>query len=430
MSQHDLDLANAAGASFRSDLNSALVALGTLQSGASAPATTFAYMLWADTTNGLLKQRNAANSGWIVRGALAESFVLSRSSNTILAGADLGKAIIATAAFTQTLTAAATLGDGWFVDYNAQGYSIVLDPNGSETIDGATTKTVTGSGRIYCNGSAFFTIGFSSGSTGSPIQPISASVSSNALTISASALNLDFRSTTASSGTVSSVTGTPANLVISSGSTLGTTNGVAHRIAVLAINNAGTIELAAMNIEGGASLAESGTINTTAEGGAGAADSARVAYSTTARTGVAYRVIGFIESTQTTAGTWASAPSLVQGAGGQAGVAVALNARGDAPMFAKRAWWNFDGTGTPAIRRSGNVSSLTDNGTGDYTVNFITAMPHADYELGGSVHYGSSASNAPVINVHTLSTGSVRFVVTRYTDGVYDVATVTGSVTC
>ena len=151
---------DAAGAAFLADLNLALPALASLQSGASAPSTAYAYQLWADTTAGLLKQRNAANSGWIVRGALAESFVLSRSSNTILAGADLGKAIIATAAFTQTLTAAATLGDGWFCDYNAQGYSIVLDPNGSEQIDGATTKTVTGSGRIYCNGSAFFTIGF------------------------------------------------------------------------------------------------------------------------------------------------------------------------------------------------------------------------------------------------------------------------------
>jgi hypothetical protein len=40
---------------------------------------------------------------------------------------------------------------------------------------------------------------------------------------------------------------------------------------------------------------------------------------------------------------------------------------------------NFDGTGTVAIREDGNVSSITDNGTGDYTVNFATAMPDADY---------------------------------------------------
>ena len=53
-------------------------------------------------------------------------------------------------------------------------------------------------------------------------------------------------------------------------------------------------------------------------------------------------------------------------------------------MFACRAWVNFDGTGTVAIRASGNVSSITDNGTGDYTVNFTTAMPDANYAMSGS----------------------------------------------
>jgi hypothetical protein len=52
---------------------------------------------------------------------------------------------------------------------------------------------------------------------------------------------------------------------------------------------------------------------------------------------------------------------------------------GTAPLYAARAWVNFNGTGTVAIRESGNVSSITDNGTGDYTVNFTTAMPDADY---------------------------------------------------
>ena len=169
MSQHDLDVANQGFSAYRTDMNAALVALGTLQSGASAPATTFAYMLWADTTANLLKRRNAANSGWIVVRSLSETFVVSRSSDTILAGSDVGKMFMATAAFTQTLTAAATLGDGWFCAYNAGGFSVVLDPNSSETIDGATTKTVTGSGFIYCNGSAFFTVGFPTVVAASPI---------------------------------------------------------------------------------------------------------------------------------------------------------------------------------------------------------------------------------------------------------------------
>jgi len=150
------------------------------------------------------------------------------------------------------------------------------------------------------------------------IQSISASIASSALTITASALTLDFRSATLGSGTVTTVTGTPANLVISSGSTLGTINATQSRIVVLALNNGGTIELAAVNISGGNQLDETNLISTTAEGGAGGADSANVVYSTTARTSLAYRVIGYIESTQATAGTWATAPSTIQGYGGQA----------------------------------------------------------------------------------------------------------------
>ena len=50
-----------------------------------------------------------------------------------------------------------------------------------------------------------------------------------------------------------------------------------------------------------------------------------------------------------------------------------------ATAYGCRAWVNFNGTGTVAIRASGNVSSITDNGTGDYTVNFTTAMVDANY---------------------------------------------------
>jgi len=58
-----------------------------------------------------------------------------------------------------------------------------------------------------------------------------------------------------------------------------------------------------------------------------------------------------------------------------------LNATGSAPVYACRAWVNFDGTGTVSIRDSGNVSSITDNGVGRYTVNFSTAMPDGNYTV-------------------------------------------------
>lgn len=54
---------------------------------------------------------------------------------------------------------------------------------------------------------------------------------------------------------------------------------------------------------------------------------------------------------------------------------------GSAPIYGARAWVNFNGTGTVAINASGNVTSITDNGTGDYTVNFTTAMPDANYTV-------------------------------------------------
>ena len=60
-----------------------------------------------------------------------------------------------------------------------------------------------------------------------------------------------------------------------------------------------------------------------------------------------------------------------------------FNASGSAPVYACRAWVNFNGTGTVAIRASGNVSSITDNGTGDYTVNFATSMPDGNYSMAG-----------------------------------------------
>lgn len=87
------------------------------------------------------------------------------------------------------------------------------------------------------------------------------------------------------------------------------------------------------------------------------------------------------------------------------------------PEFQCRAWVNFNGTGTVAIRASGNVSSITDNGTGDYTVNFNTAMTDTNYAQLGSTQRNTSANATSVhitCNTHSSatarSTGSVRVV--------------------
>jgi hypothetical protein len=160
--QDDLSVANASGATVRADINSQLQSLGTLMSGTAAPSTTYAHMLWADTTNNLLKKRNAANSGWLVIRTLDETFTVARSSNTILAGSDIGKFFKATGTFTQTLTAAATLLDGWFCWYRNNGTGVItIDPNSSELIDGAATIDIYPGEcvLIQCDATGFLTAG-------------------------------------------------------------------------------------------------------------------------------------------------------------------------------------------------------------------------------------------------------------------------------
>jgi len=189
------------------------------------------------------------------------------------------------------------------------------------TVNATTVNatTITATGTITAETLTFEGGGSMTKVPESVIQPITASVAANALTVTLNPTTLDFRSATLGSGTVvSRVISSAITTTVSSGSTLGTVSAVQSRIVVLALDNAGTVELAVVNIAGGTNLTETGLISTTAEGGGGAADSASVIYSNTARTNVAYRVVGYVESTQATAGTWATAPSTIQGCGGQA----------------------------------------------------------------------------------------------------------------
>ena len=85
---------------------------------------------------------------------------------------------------------------------------------------------------------------------------------------------------------------------------------------------------------------------------------------------------------------------------------------GTAPLYGARAWVNFNGTGTVAIRASGNVSSITDNGVGNYTVNFTIAMPDDKYSCVGGVRVAGStvdgvSANASVFELTSLSVSSV-----------------------
>jgi hypothetical protein len=75
----------------------------------------------------------------------------------------------------------------------------------------------------------------------------------------------------------------------------------------------------------------------------------------------------------------------------------------DGINYSCRAWVNFNGTGTPAIRASGNVTSITDNGTGDYTLNFTTAMTDANYAPVTASQYARI-----ICSVGTLTTSAAQ----------------------
>ena len=80
---------------------------------------------------------------------------------------------------------------------------------------------------------------------------------------------------------------------------------------------------------------------------------------------------------------------------------------GTAPLYMCRAWVNFKGTATVTILASGNVTSITDNGVGDYTVNFTTAMPDANYSMPSS-----SANTGPTMSIASPQLAATPFTTT------------------
>ena len=166
-------------------------------------------------------------------------------------------------------------------------------------------KDITLAGLVDVNGGA---------ALGSKVQSVTSTQTAGALTFGLAASVFDYRSTTLTTGATTTVTNGALSLVLPSGGTLGFVTTVQGRAVLVSLNNAGTAELAIINLAGGNSLDETGLISTTAISATSTANN--VFYSTTARTSVAYRIVGFVDAVNT-AGAWAT-PVLVQGTGGQA----------------------------------------------------------------------------------------------------------------
>lgn len=262
MSQHDYIISNASGATVRADINSVLAAIITNNSGATAPSTTYSYQFWADTTTGILKQRNAANSAWIDIGTMASTNLGLLS----LAGGTMTGAILAAVGAVGTPS-----------------YSFTGDPDTGVYHPAANQLGLVAGGTEYINLSS---LGANFLGTGQLKLPV---------------------------GTTAQRTGSPAQGMARFNSTLG-----------------------CEEIYNGTAWISTGTLSGSA-----------------------------------------------------------------------KAWVNFNGTGTVAIRDSFNVASITDNGAGDYTVNYTTAMSNANYAV-----IASKQDNATNLSGHvdltTISTGSVR----------------------
>jgi len=264
------------------------------------------------------------------------------------------------------------------------------------------------------------------------IQSITASVATSALTVTLNPTRLDFRSATLSSGTINTrYIQSAVSLTVPSGATLGTSNGIESKLTVIALDNAGTIELAIINLSTGTILDEAALLSTTVLDTS--SDSADVAYSTTARTNLPFRVVGYVTSTQATAGTWASSPSIISGVSpgvfsavvGQAalpltsGTAKAYNWNGfstntsldftSIPSWVKRITIMLNGistsgssavqvqlgTGsTPTYTTSGYVSYVLFNGgTTSSTTGLVTVGVGAGDTRWGSMVLSTSGSN-------------------------------------
>lgn len=267
---------------------------------------------------------------------------------------------------------------------------------------------------------------FSAQGTGFPLtSPINlglaTAVGSSALTISLKGVDgndpsasnpvfIPFRNVTAATGTPSYLAVTAAtSLVISSGSTMGFTSGAIGRLWIVGFNDAGTFRLGAVNCLSGTSIMalRDGIYSSTAEGGSGGADSAQTIYTGTAVTSKAMVVLGYLEATEATAGTWATAPSLVK-----------VISQGDAlpgdTVQVQRTETGAVATGSGTIPADDTIPQSTE---GDqYMAQAITPASAANLlRVSGAFNFSVTASHADYISALFQDSGANALAATNIT---------------
>ena len=240
-------------------------------------------------------------------GSAADAYILTPKANTISPSAYLGGiqfGFVTTHPNTGPSTA----------NFQGLGVKSLKFPGGIDPLAGELSGRVY---LIYDETNGWLEIQRKASGAPPQIRTVGASVAANALTVSLAPATIDFRSASINNGAVNTRNvASMLSLIVPNGATLGTVNAVSARIAILALYGPVSVELGVINTAGGVNLDETGVVNTTAI--SAASNASNVIYSAIARAGIPYRVVGFLDSTQPTAGAWSTLPTTVQGAGGQA----------------------------------------------------------------------------------------------------------------
>jgi hypothetical protein len=377
MAQHDYIIENQSGAAFRADLNNGLAAIVSQNSGAAQPSTTYAYQWWADTTTGLLKLRNSANNAWITIGTLADANLGLLS----LAGGTLTGALLADDSGTAALPAIAFNGDTNTGIFSPGADQLGIATNGVERVEFGTSEVV-----------------FNDGGADVDLR-VEGDTKANLLLVDAGADTVSIDGTQQLANQTPLRFGdsdnshyvalrSPATVTTNVTWDLPATDGTVDQ--VLKTNGSGVLGWSSAGAF--ASTSEVSGTHTTGSVTSGSA-SLTVASATGITSGMF--IVGEGIAPGTTVSSIASTTVTMSANAGATlssdPVAFYIADKSLSPGLVAgqlcRAWVNFDGTGTVAIRASYNVSSITDSGTGDYTVNFATAMPDANYsvQIPGSV---------------------------------------------
>lgn len=352
--------------------------------------------------------------------------VVSISATATLALADLGNAVVFTGSSAATLNlpavATAPLGAGWLV-MNGGTAALTIDPSGAETVNGAATLVLQAgqSAQVLREASAWrAAVMIDSNVTGDFSVSGAIRISAGTAALPSITPNGDLNTGIFSPGA--------DQLAVSVG---GDRLVEFLRSIVLASNKAGDSDLFFYGRAVDASAVNGRVINWISLNENSIPVAAlRHLILTDGSSGV--------EISATPAGARSSDRRVVRmyvpGSGpiqANNGLDVSGNLRFDsgygsaALAYGCRAWVNFNGTGTVAIRASGNVSSITDNGTGDYTVNFTTNMPDANYCVIGNAGPNTATIASGVLGGVIRTTSSVRVVTTdNNTDQVFDHANV------